>query len=116
MYKKMKATNVKNVKTNIFNWKEVNMENNIFKAMSELFSGDIKEDLKKLSKIQIETVDSTIETAKKNLNKLGKLEEELKTDTVKESLRNSMNELAAQIMQLDESKEKLEETYKKYGF
>lgn len=92
------------------------MENSIFKAMSELFSGDIEEDLKKLLKIQIETADSTIETAKKNLDKLGKIEEELKTDTIKESLRNSMNELATQIMELEKAKENLVKTYKNYGF
>lgn len=88
----------------------------IIKAMAELISGDYEEDTKKMLKVQVEIINSTVATAKENLDKLGRIEEELKTDTVRETLRKTITELACQVMDLESQKEKLEKICEKYEF
>ncbi len=88
----------------------------IIKTMAELISGDYEEDTKKMLKVQVEIINSTVATAKENLDKLGRIEEELKTDTVRETLRKTITELACQVMDLENQKEKLEKICEKYEF
>lgn len=88
----------------------------IIKTMAELISGDYEEDTKKMLKVQVEIINSTVATAKENLDKLGRIEEELKTNTVRETLRKTITELACQVMDLENQKEKLEKICEKYEF
>ena len=92
------------------------MEEDIFSVMKEMFSGEMEKDLRKFLAMQLDVTNSTIATAKEQLEKLGKLDNELKTATIKNSLRRQTTELAMQVFQLEESKRKLEETQRKYGF
>lgn len=92
------------------------MEEDIFSVMKEMFSGEMEKDLRKFSAMQIDVINSTIATAKEQLEKLGKLDNELKTATIKNCLRKQTTELAMQVLQLEESKRKLEETQRQYGF
>ena len=92
------------------------MEEDIFSVMKEMFSGEMEKDLRKFLAMQLEVTNATIATAKEQLEKLGKLDDKLKTATIKNSLRRQTTELAMQVFQLEESKRKLEETQKQYGF
>lgn len=92
------------------------MEEDIFSVMKEMFNGEMEKDLRKFLAMQLDVTNSTIATAKEQLEKLGKLDNELKTATIKNSLRRQTTELAMQVLQLEESKRKLEETQRQYGF
>ena len=84
---------------------EKNSDFNSF--LEEIMSKALEKDYEKIMEEEERHTKELIKIGKKHLDRLGEIEEELTSSIAKNILRNSMNKLAKEIMELEEEEEKI---------
>ena len=92
------------------------MENgdNMLRNIDAILSGDLNKEILIYLDIQIKNAEELIELSKKQLERLGRAQEEVGNIIIKETIKSASTDLAIETMHLEENLENLKNTLKNY--